>query len=52
MGYWSEGLPAVIRATDIEFIKARTNPFRAKDTRKIVANDLFITGNIYKNYLQ
>ena len=52
MGYRSEGLPAVIPATDIEFIKARTNTFRAMDTQKIVANDLFITGNIYKNYLQ
>ena len=52
MGYRSEGLPAVIPATDIEFIKARTNPFRARDTQKIVANGLFITGNIYKNYLQ
>jgi len=39
-------------ATDIEFIKERTNTFRAINTQKIVANDLFITGNICKNYLQ
>ena len=39
-------------ATDIEFIKARTNTFRAMGTQKTMANDPFITGNIYKNYLQ
>lgn len=52
MGYRSEGLLVVIAATDIEFIKARTNTFRAMDTQKTVANDLFIAGNIYENYLQ
>ena len=34
MGYRSEGLPAVIPATDIEFIKARTSTLRAINTPK------------------
>ena len=34
MGYRSEGRAVVIPATDIEFIKARTNTFWAINTKK------------------